>query len=227
MTYNDYELNTFDYKNALLYDERTYCQYYWSLIKVKNPIIFSFCPIKDYNSIIIKSCIFSLSFSIYYIYNFSFFTEEIIHDIYDMGGEYDIIYFMPKIAISFVCGYYVTVIIKLIFLSERNIIQVRRQLTHSKAISISENVKRNLIIKYVIFFILGIIFLFFFWMLLSSFGAVYQNTQMFIFKNTLISFSMSLIYSCFNLLPCIFRIYSLRTKNNEYLYKISKFLQIL
>ena len=68
--YNDYELNSFDYKNALLYDERTCCQYYWSLIKVKNTIIFSFCPVKDYNSIIIKSCIFSLSFSIYYAINF-------------------------------------------------------------------------------------------------------------------------------------------------------------
>ena len=44
ITYNDYELNTFDYKNAMLHDKRTCFQYYLSLIKVKNPIIFSFCP---------------------------------------------------------------------------------------------------------------------------------------------------------------------------------------
>ena len=225
--YNDYELNSFDYKNALLYDERTCCQYYWSLIKIKNPIIFSFCPVKDYNSIIIKSCIFSLSFSIYYAINFFFFNDEIIHDIYENGGKYDIIYFLPKIAISFAAAYYITTIIKLIFLSERNIIQVRRQINPSAAHLISENVKRNLIIKYVIFFILGLIFLVFFWMLLSSFGAVYQNTQMFIFKNTLISFAMSLVYSCLNLSACIFRICSLKSKNSECLYKISKFLQIL
>ena len=225
--YNDYELNSFDYKNALLYDERTCCQYYWSLIKIKNPIIFSFCPVKDYNSIIIKSCIFSLSFSIYYAINFFFFNDEIIHDIYEHGGKYDIIYFLPKIAISFAAAYYITTIIKLIFLSERNIIQVRKQTYLSAAHSISENVKRNLIIKYVIFFILGLIFLVFFWMLLSSFGAVYQNTQMFIFKNTLISFAMSLVYSCLNLSACIFRICSLKSKNSECLYKISKFLQIL
>ena len=66
-----------------------------------------------------------------------------------MGGEYDIIYFMPKIAISFVCGYYVTVIIKLIFLSERNIIQVRRQLTTTLARNISDKERKNLVIKYV------------------------------------------------------------------------------
>ena len=226
--YNDYELNSFDYRNAVLYDKRTCFQYYLYLIKVKNPLIFSFCPIKDYNSMIIKSCIFSLSFSIYYAINFAFFNDEIMHDIYEVGGKYDIIYFIPKIAISFAASYYITTITKIIFLSERNIIQVRRQITPSLAYTISDKVKKNLILKYVIFFILGLLFLVFFWMLLSSFGAVYPNTQMFIFKNTLISFAMSLIYPFFiNIFPCIFRMHALSSKNSECSYKISKFLQIL
>ena len=93
--------------------------------------------------------------------------------------------FIPKIAISFAASYYITIIIKIIFLSERNINQVRKQITSSLANSISEKVRKNLIIKYIIFFILGLIFLVFFWMLLSSFGAVYPNTQIFIFKNAL------------------------------------------
>jgi len=33
--YNDQELNTMDYKNAIKYDKRTYIQYYWSLLKKK------------------------------------------------------------------------------------------------------------------------------------------------------------------------------------------------
>ena len=228
ITYNDYELNSSDYRIALLYDKRTCFQYYLYLIKVKNPIIFSFCPIKDYNSMIIKSCIFSISFSIYYAINFAFFNDEIIHNIYEVGGKYDIIYFIPKIAISFAASYYITTIIKIIFLSERNIIQVRNQSTPSLAYTISDKVKKNLIIKYIIFFILGLIFLVFFWILLSSFGAVDPNTQLFIFKNTLISFAMSFIYPFFiNIFPSILRTYSLGSKNSECLYKVSKFLQIL
>ena len=65
-------------------------------------------------------------------------------------------------------------------------------------------------------------------MLLSSFGAVYPNTQMFIFKNALISFAMSLIFPfVFNVFPSLLRIYSLKSNNSECLYKVSKFLQIV
>ena len=229
-TYNDYELNTFDYRYAVLFDKRTCFQYYLSLIKTKNPILFSFCPRKDYNSMIIRSCIFSLSFSIYYATNFAFFDDNIMHKIYEVGGKYDIILFISQISISFIVSYYITSIIKIIFLSERNINQVRKQYEVSIAYIISDKEKKNLIIKYTIFFILGIIFLFFFWMLLSSFGAVYSNTQMFIFKNTLISFAMSLFYPfLISVFPSTLRTFSLKSnpKDKECLYKVSKFLQVL
>ena len=162
--------------------------------------------------------------------NFAFFDDAMLHMIYKLGGKYDFMYFIPKIVISFAISYVISTIIKYIFLSERNITRIRMQPKLSIAYDISDKEKRNLVIKYTIFFILGLIFLFFFWMLLSSFGAVYQNTQIFIFKNALISFGISLVYSFFIIiLPCIFRILSLNseTKNNEGMYKLSKFLQIL
>jgi len=228
--YNDYELNTMEYRKALLCDKRSFCQYYLALLKRKNLILFSFCPVKDYNSIIIKSCIFSLSFSIYYVVNFAFFTDNIIHEIYEIGGKYDITFFMPKILISFAISYFICSIIRIIFLSERNIAKVRAQPILSIAYDFSLKVKRHLIIKYTIFFIVSLLFLVFFWMLLSAFGAVYQNTQLFIFKNALISFSISLVFPFFiNILPSIFRIASLNSekKDNECLFNLSKFLQIL
>ena len=228
--YNDFELNSFDYNKAILYDKRTCFQYYSYLIRTKNLILFSFCPIKDYNSMIIKSCIFSLSFSIYYAINFAFFDNNIMHKIYEIGGKYDFIYFLPKIIISFIVSYYATVIIKIIFLSERYIIQIKSQPILSVAYNISDKVKRNLFIKYTLFFILGLIFLVFFWILLSSFGAVYLNTQIFIFKNTIISFGISLVYPIFiAIFPTFFRMIALNSqeKNNDYAYTTSKVLQML
>ena len=230
ITYNDYELNSLDYNNAIEYDKRTCCEYYLSLIKRKNILIFSFCPIEDYNSMIIKSCIFSLSFSIHYAINFFFFDDDILHEIYQGGGRYDLIFFLPKIAISFFSAYYITIIIKLIFLSERNINNIKTQSTVSNAYYVADKEKKNMIIKYTIFFISGLIFLVFFWMLLSSFGAVYSNTQIFIFKNTLISFAMSLFYPFFsNILPSLFRTCAINNnkKDSDGLYKFSKFLQEL
>ena len=118
-------------------------------------------------------------------------------------------------------------LIKFIFLSERNISKIRKQTSLSMASEVSDKVQNHLVIKYTVFFISGIIFLGFFWILLSSFGAVYQNTQMFIFKNALISFAFTIIYPLFiNIFPCIFRIFSLNSKN-EYMFALSKFLQFL
>ena len=104
--------------------------------------------------------------------------------LYEIGGKYDIILFLPKIVISFAASYYITDIIKFIFLSERNISNIRCQIILSVAYRISDKENINIIFIYDIFFISGIIFLGFFWILLSSFGAVYPNTQIFIFKNT-------------------------------------------
>ena len=230
LEFNIFELNSLSYNKAIIYDKRTCCEYYISLLKIKHPIIFSFCPIKDYNTMIIKICISSLSFAIYYTINFIFFDEKAIHKIYEDKGKYDIIYFIPKITISFVISHFIYVIVKYIFLSERNLLQIRQQITASLANEIASKEKRNLIIKYSIFFILGIIFLGFFWMFLSSFGAVYQNSQIIVFENTLICLAMSLIYPFFiNIFPCIFRIPPLNseTKDQQCIYNFSKCLQIL
>ena len=91
-------------------------------------------------------------------------------------------------------------------------------------------VQRCLIVKYICYFIISFIFLVFFWYYLSSFCAVYQNSQVYVIKNTFISFIIGLIYPFFiNLFPGIFRLYSLNNKKikKEFVYKISKFFQFL
>ena len=224
---NDFEINTLKYSYALSYDKRNFFHYYISLLKTKHPILFSFCPIKDYNLIIIKLCISCLSFSLYYSINYIFFNEKMIHKIYEDKGNYNFVYFFPKILIAFIISQILTIFLRFIFLSERNIIQIRKQSTYSKAYDIVPTVKKQLTIKYIIFFILGLLILVFFWMLLSSFGAVFQNSQVIVIENTLISFGISFIYPfIINIFPCLFRICSFNSKS-EYLYKFSNVLQIL
>ena len=74
------------------------------------------------------------------------------------------------------------------------------------------------------------IVLLFLWFLLASFSAVYQNTERIILYNTLISFILSNSYTlAFNIIPAIIRIKSLNSKDKDkkFMFKISKFLQIL
>ena len=72
------------------------------------------------------------------------------------------------------------------------------------------------------------IFLILFWFYISCFCLVYQNSQMHLIKDTLISFTLSIIYPLgLYLLPGIFRISSLKYNNKKYLYNISLLLQLI
>ena len=228
INFTDYELNSFSYNEALKYDKRKFCDYYISLLKTKHPLLFSFCPIKYYNSIIIKIDIFFLSFSIYYFINALFFDEKTIHKIYEEKGIYNFIYLIPHIMYSFITSHFLITIIKYFSLSERNICEIKREKKNEVSNDKTSKVRKCLIIKYIFFFILSILFLLFLWFYLSSFGAVYQNTQIYLIKNALISFGFSLLYPFFiNFIPGVFRIYSLKDSKRKCIYNISTILQLL
>ena len=183
---------------------------------------------KDYNSTIIKVSLFFLFFAIYYFINALFFDEKTIHAIYIDQGLYNFIYLLPHICYSFVISHTLNTIIKYIFLSERNISKIKREKKISDLYDVSQNVLKCLVIKYICFYIMSFIFLIFFWYYLSSFGAVYKNSQKHLIKNIFISFGFSLVYPfLINILPSILRISSLKGKENELKYKISQFIQII
>ena len=226
--YNDYELNSFSYKEALKKDKRSFLNYYIYLIKAKNIILFTFFPMDDYNSRIIKLSLFLITFSIYNFTNALFFNESTIHKIYEEGGIYNFIYLTPFILYSFIISHTLTTIIKYFCLSEKNICEIKL-INNIKEINSKVNkVERNLVIKYILFYIIGILGLSFIWYYLSSFGAVYQNTQIYLIKNTFISLAFSIAYTfIINLLPAAFRTYSLKDNNKECIYKLSKIIHYI
>jgi hypothetical protein len=115
---NDYELNSLSYKEALKFDKRTYLEYYLSLIRTKQLIIFSFFPSNDYNSRIVKICLFFFSFALYYIVNALFFNDSTMHKIYIDEGEFNFIYQIPQILYSAIISAIFNSIIKYFCLSE-------------------------------------------------------------------------------------------------------------
>ena len=226
--FTDYELNTLSYKEAKKYDKRLFLSYYFSLIRYKNIFIFAFFPLNDYNSRIIKIDLFFLNFCIYYFLNSLFFNKSTIHKIYKDKGIYNFNYFLPYILLSFIFSHIITIVIKYFSLSESNIIQIKREKTADKAEIKVENVKKRLILKYICFFIFGTLFLLFLWYYLSSFGAVYKNTQVFLIINTIISFGFSLLFPfLISIIPGFLRFKSFSSNNKEYMYKISKIIQII
>ena len=62
-------------------------------------------------------------------------------------GKYDFHSFLPKIIIAFFIAYYITVIIKFVFLSERNILEIKSTETYYQANEIVPKIKRKRTIK--------------------------------------------------------------------------------
>jgi hypothetical protein len=159
--YIDFELNSMSYEDALNYDKRSFFKYYISLIRTKQILIFAFCPMKDYNSRIIKVNLFFIYFIIYYISNALFFNESTIHKIYEDGGKYNLSYQIPYILYSFIISHVLNTVIKYLSLSERNIYEIKNT---NDEVSLKEyEVKKCLKIKYILFYVIGTVFLIFSW----------------------------------------------------------------
>ena len=228
--YNDQELNTLEYNLAIKIDKRTYFQYYWSLLKKKHPILFTFCPNNDYNLTSIKLSLFILSFSLYFTINAFFFTDDTMHKIYINKGSLNLLFQIPQILYSTVITSVINIIMKKLSLSELIILSLKKEKNVLYATNKSKKIIKQILIKFIIFFILSIILNLFFWYYISCFCAVYVNTQFLLIKDTLFSFFLSMIYPFgLNLLPGIFRFPALRAKNKDKvcLYKISCLLALL
>ena len=228
-SFNDYELNTMSFDDALKFDKRTYKQYYFSLLRTKHYILFSFVPIEDYNAMIIKVFLFFLSFVLYYDLNTLLFIPLIIHKIYLVHSSGYILYQIGNIIISNIICYILDKIIKCVSLSQENILELKNINTALNNIYYKYlKTVKCLIIKYSLFFALSLLFILISWYYIASFCAVYVNSQLILLINTLISFGLSLIYPLIlNLIPGLFRIEAIESgkKEKEFKYNVSKILQ--
>ena len=231
MEYNDSELNTLSYEKALIEDKRSYIQYYISLLRINHLLIFSFyCNNKDYNAQIIKAFLFFLFFAIHLTINALFFNENKLHKILKDKGEFNFVYQIPQIIYSSLISIFLNLIIKFLALSEKNIIEIKRQKEIKNLNKKVEELYNTLKLKFTLFFLFTFVLLLSFLYYISCFCCIYEHTQIHLIEDSIISFGLSLIYPFgIYLIPGIFRIPSLRAekKDKKYIYNLSLLLQNL
>ena len=231
MEYNDSELNTLSYEKALIEDKRSYIQYYISLLRINHLLIFSFyCNNKDYNAQIIKAFLFFLFFAIHLTINALFFNENTLHKILKDKGEFNFVYQIPQIIYSSLISGILNLIIKFLALSEKNIIEIKRQKEIKNLNEKVEELYNTLKLKFTLFFLFTFVLLLFFMYYISCFCCIYEHTQIHLIEDSIISFGLSFIYPFgIYLIPGIFRIPSLRAekKDKKFLYSLSLLLQNL
>jgi hypothetical protein len=153
-----------------------------------------------------------------------------MHNIHENNGKYKILIQLPQIFYSSLVSAVINLILKQLSLSERSLIEIKKENNKKVLESKTKEVVSFIKMKFLIFYIIDYLLLFFFWYFLSCFCGVYINTQKILFKDSLISFGISMLYPFgINLLPGIFRIQALRAKKKDQktLYKASNLLALI
>ena len=87
---------------------------------------------------------------------------------------------------------------------------------------------RKLKIKFILFFIITFIILALFWYYITCFCGIYVNTQIHLIKDSILSFSIGLLYPfLLYLIPGMLRIFALKAENQngKCMYKCSSFIE--
>ncbi len=142
--YNDNEINYLNYQEAIIIDRRTYIDYYMSLLKRKQSIIFTFYINDDYNSRCMKICLFLFSFVVYYSVNTLFFDDKTMHKIYEDNGEYKLLYRLPIIICSdILTKFFSLLLFELLMNFQDNFIELKIYLNSSEKILIKNDIKTH------------------------------------------------------------------------------------
>ena len=223
----DDELNILEYKEALKLDKRNFFQYYISLVKLKNPIAFTFFHYNDYNLSTIKISLFFMNFALYFVTNALFFNDKSMHKIFIDNGEYDFVFQIAQTIYSSLVSVLITTVLNRLSLSDVTLLNFKKE--KKEKINVTK-LRKGIKTKFCLFFVLGFILFCVYWYYISCFCAVYKNTQIIFIKNILISYGLSMIYPFgIYLMPTILRIFALKSKkkDKEFYYKISLVLALL
>ena len=218
---DDLDLNNLTYDKALELDKRTFSQVYWNKLKSKHLIIYTFFSCYYYNLVYIKVSRFLFLICTSMAMNVIFFFDSSMHKIYMDYGKYNFIQQIPQIIYSSVVSLIIEILIGILSYTDKNIYQIRQ--IEKFSIDKLKDVLKAIRIKLIIYFIVTFLFFAFYWYLISSFCAVYTNTQKIYLKDFATSFSLGLVYPfAIQLCFAFLRIFTLKEKSKarSFLYKI-------
>ena len=218
----NFELNNLEYKEALIYDKRNFCQTYISIIRREHIIIFTFFEWNDYNLFYIKLSKFFFLVCTDMAMNVFFFSDESMHKIFLSYGKYDFIQQIPQIIYSTIISNLIELFLCYLTMTDKHFYEMKKKKNMTK-----EQINRIFCcikIKLIIFYVFSIIFFAFYFYIITGFCSIYKNTQIIYIKDSIFSFVIELLIPFpLYLFPCIIRIIALKSvkKNLKYLYKLS------
>ena len=226
LVYEDDQLNFAPYNDSYGKDNRSFLQTYWSFLKFKQSIIFTFFTTSEGILRSTKIALFILFVGFYMAFTALFFSDDIMRKIYIYKGNPSAAIHIPNIVLSSLCSFIATVIVRFVCLNEREIHNVLREKRPEERKKLAERARKIAAIKLYIFFALAGLFMLLCWYYVSAFCAVFKNSQ----KNYLINFIVCFIVlnlwpAVTSFIPTILRRSALKNYN-ENLYKASQWISV-
>ena len=224
--YSDSELNNLDLYDAIIYDKRPFCVFYWRQLREKQSIINTFFVYDILEPYPIKILCFFFGIALYFTLNALFYTESEISDQFTSSGVLAMfktqlsrcLYSsMVGIAVSFLLGCLSSskARVKSLIKRERNPDKFREE-----SIVIVNSLRK----KTLAFIIINLILMCLFWYYVSAFCYCYQNSQIGWLTGGLITWGITLVFPfllCF--LIAVFRYIGIKYKMDA-AYRISSCL---
>ena len=227
---DDFQLNNLEYLEAIDLDQRNFIQTYWSILKREHIIIFTFFIRNDYNLVHIKFSRFFFLLCTDMAMNVIFFTDDSMHKVYKNYGKYDFLEQIPQIIYSTAVSQALELILCYLSLTDKHLYEIKEIKNIQRKMDVVFKILRCVKFKLAGFYIFTFIFFVFYWYLVASFCAVYQNTQIIFIKDSISSFLIGLLYPfILYLFPALLRYIALKDRNKKRLnviYKISDVIPI-
>ena len=222
---SDYELNNLEYLIALELDNRKYLKIYWTLLKREHKILFTFFSWNDFNIFIIKLSKLFFLICTDMAFNVFFFSDDSMHDIYESGGDFDFFGQLTQMIYSTIISQLLEIFLNYLTMTDIHYYEIKEKkkeiVDNNMILSVINCIKYKIIAFYVFTFLL----FFFYWYTVSSFCAVYQNTQKIFITDSVSSFLLGLMYPfILYLIPAGLRMLSLKAKekkNLKFIYMLS------
>jgi hypothetical protein len=128
--------------------------------------------------------------------NVFFFSDDSMHKLFLNYGKYDFFQQIPQIVYSTIISQLIEVFLCFLSLTDKHIYQIKSNLKATQKNKIVKIIN-CIYVKLICFYIFTFVFFAMYWYIISVFCGVYRNTQIHFIKDSIISFSICLVYPLF------------------------------
>ena len=148
--------------------------------------------------------------------NVFFFTDDSMHKVYKNYGKYDFVQQIPQIIYSSAVSQALEIILCFLSLTDKNVYQLKEKKNIRNKKHLIFRILKSIKIKLFGFYVFTFILFASYWYLVSSFCAVYQNTQITFIKDSISSFLLGLLYPfALYIFPALLRVLSLKDRKKK------------